>query len=276
MKNTSALIFTDLDGTFLDNDNFSYGQNIDYAKNLIKSGHFVIFNSSKTFIEIFELFSSCKINFPIICETGGGIYFPSELANNYQKKINSSYNVIYEAPKISQTVDKIKVICHDFKDEMKFFNDLSHNDKIKISNLDPDGVVLASQRIFSILFTWSSSEERLMKLQKTLEKINIRVIRGARFFHLCSKFDKGTAMVIAMNKFKKIYPDREFISVALGDSSNDYEMLKLADYPCVVKSSGNKNISYSDLSVDTVFSSNPAPNGWRECIDNILNNIGDD
>ena len=53
-------------------------------------------------------------------------------------------------------------------------------------------------------------------------------------------------------------------------------MLKLADYPCVVKSSGNKNISYSDLSVDTVFSSNPAPNGWRECIDNILNNIGDD
>ena len=33
----------------------------------------------------------------------------------------------------------------------------------------------------------------------------IRVIRGARFFHLCSKFDKGTAMVITMNKFKKIY-----------------------------------------------------------------------
>ena len=48
----SALIFTDLDGTFLNNNNFSFGKNLDIAKEITELGHFIIFNSSKTFAEI--------------------------------------------------------------------------------------------------------------------------------------------------------------------------------------------------------------------------------
>ncbi len=273
MKNLSALIFTDLDGTFLDNNNFSFGKNFDVAQNLIASGHFVIFNSSKTFVEIDKLFNHHQIKFPIICETGGGIYIPYELSDDHEP-FNNSYNTIYEATKISVIKDQITDICDDFKDEMKFFNDLIHDDKIKLSGLDSDGVILASQRVFSTLFVWSSSEARLMELSNILKKINIRIIKGARFFHLCSNFDKGTAMQKTINKFKDTHADRDFVTVALGDSSNDYEMLKIADYPCVVKSHGNKNLHYSALPEKTIFSSISAPNGWSECIEKVLSKLG--
>ena len=81
-------------------------------------------------------------------------------------------------------------------------------------------------------------------------------------------------MLKLINEFKNMYPKKEFISIAIGDSSNDMAMLKLADYPCVVKSTGNKKLSFSELSNDLIISKNEAPKGWFECLENVFTKIG--
>ena len=64
-KPNIKLIFTDLDGTFLSAKNFSHGDNIELVNKITNSGNFVIFNSSKTFIEIknFLFQNNFNINF---------------------------------------------------------------------------------------------------------------------------------------------------------------------------------------------------------------------
>ena len=267
----STLIFTDLDGTFLNNDNFSFGKNLEITNEITKLGHFVIFNSSKTFAEIDNMFKDNNIQFPVICETGGGVYLPEDLVLNSG---TSEYTTVFEAPKISQLYDDIAEICKGFEGEIQFFDKLSHNERIKLSNLESAGLILASKREFSMLFLWRSTEERLKILSNLLERINIRIIRGARFFHLCSDFDKGTSMIKLINEFKKIFPNKNFITIALGDSSNDMAMLKVADYPCIVKSPGNKNLYFSELSNDITISQLEAPKGWYECLDIVFKKIG--
>jgi len=74
IQNHTALIFTDLDATFLDKDNFSFANNVDIANKLVSSGNYVIFNTSKTFSEIINFFEKHTISFPFICENGAAIY----------------------------------------------------------------------------------------------------------------------------------------------------------------------------------------------------------
>ena len=46
--NNKVLIFTDLDGSLLDRDTFKFDKILQYIKDLISKGIFIIPNSSKT------------------------------------------------------------------------------------------------------------------------------------------------------------------------------------------------------------------------------------
>ena len=72
------LIFSDLDGTFMNHDNYCYGA-LKILVSKIKKNHQIIFNSSKTFSEIRKINEDLDINFPFIVENGACIFFP----NNY-------------------------------------------------------------------------------------------------------------------------------------------------------------------------------------------------
>ena len=74
LKKITLLIFTDIDGTFINNDTFHEGSNIRVAETLHKYNHMLIYNSSKTFNEIVFMQKKFNTSFPFICETGGGIY----------------------------------------------------------------------------------------------------------------------------------------------------------------------------------------------------------
>ena len=57
IDNLSVLVFTDLDSSFLNKNDFSFDNNLNITKQLINDGHSVIFNSSKTFVELKNFFS---------------------------------------------------------------------------------------------------------------------------------------------------------------------------------------------------------------------------
>ena len=47
LKDMNLIFFSDIDGTIINNNSFSYGNNIKIIKELLEAGHYVIFNSSK-------------------------------------------------------------------------------------------------------------------------------------------------------------------------------------------------------------------------------------
>ncbi|MDP7407610.1 MAG: HAD hydrolase family protein, partial [SAR324 cluster bacterium] len=58
------IIFSDLDGSFLNEDNFAYGNNVKLVKKLLREDNFIVFNSSKTYIEIKEFLEDINIDLP--------------------------------------------------------------------------------------------------------------------------------------------------------------------------------------------------------------------
>ena len=69
------IIFTDLDGTLLNEKTFTFRQIITFIKNLLKfDNFFIFFISSKTKEEMINLRKKMNINVPLIYENGAGIY----------------------------------------------------------------------------------------------------------------------------------------------------------------------------------------------------------
>ena len=78
LKKITLLIFTDIDGTLINNDTFFEGKNIEIAEILHEHNHILIYNSSKTFDEIVLISSTREpLGLLIFCLIGsiGGIFF---------------------------------------------------------------------------------------------------------------------------------------------------------------------------------------------------------
>ena len=76
-----------------------------------------------------------------------------------------------------------------------------------------------------------------------------------------------------LNQIKSSQMYNKIITVGIGDSTNDLEMLNNVDYACVVKSKNNSDLMKKIDSSKIVVSTNHAPNGWAECINNIFSQI---
>ena len=271
LKGINLIFFSDIDGTIINNNNFCYGKNIKIVKELLQAGHHVIFNSSKTFYEIDYILKSENLCIPFICETGGAVYCPRGFfGNNLNKR--GDYDIIFESPKISDFYMKIKsILSKEFKDELLFFDDMSLKIREKFSGLSAKDLERASKRDFSILFKWHVDDKKLNKLKNILHDFNLTIIKGGRFFHICSNFDKYSAMQHILKFLNHNFPDQIFKTVGIGDSSNDIEMLNQTDYKCIVHSINNTSLISGLSNKKFILSTTHAPEGWEECIDNVFN-----
>ena len=273
IDNLSVLVFTDLDSSFLSKSNFSFGNNLNMTKQLFEEGHFVIFNSSKTFVELKNFSQDQSLNLPFICENGGGIYSPKTYFK-YSKKEKDGYSVIFETKNIENKMRSLKEeIIKIYGKHLTFFKDLDDVNKKKLSGLSSKGVKLALDRDFTELILWQSNDENLFKFKEYLDLHDLKIIKGGRFHHISNNINKGISMHRLVNEYKKYYSSKDFITIAIGDSDNDFEMLNYADYPCIVKSSDNQNFVEDIKSTNLFISNKQAPEGWAECINEAFTSI---
>ena len=273
LKDMNLIFFSDIDGTIINNNSFSYGNNVKIIKELLEAGHYVIFNSSKTFYEIDHILKSENLSIPFICETGGGVYCPRGFCGDNLNK-RSDYDIIFESAKTSDFHTKIKsILLEEFKNEVLFFDDMSLKMKEKFSGLSAKDLERASMRDFSIPFKWHTVNKKLNKLKSILHDFQLTVIKGGRFFHICSNFDKYSAMQHILSFMNHNFPQETFKTVGIGDSSNDIEMLNKTDYKCIVQSINNISLIEGLSNKKFILSTTHAPEGWQECIENVFNQI---
>ena len=273
LKNNTLVIFSDIDGTFLDHDTFSEGDNFEILDKLVKCNHYVVFNSSKTFHEIKKMQDCHKTSFPFICETGGGIYCKDQNLESSSRR-RDGYSIIYESKKVETFEDDVRSeISRNFSNDLDIFDDIDMSEKKSLSSLSGENLELACNRDFSFLIKWRSNEKRFTLFQAVLRKLNLDIIKGSRFYHICSGHNKGKALLFFLDKLKLSSSHKNYTTVGVGDSHNDIDMLSNVDYPCIVRSSDNHNLAKKIKNQNTIVSESSAPQGWEECINHVFSKI---
>ena len=237
------LIFSDLDGTFMNHDNYCYGA-LKILVSKIKKNHQIIFNSSKTFSEIRKINEDLDINFPFIVENGACIFFPNNyldlnLLNSNFHRHGDYFSYSLAKKKKSYWFENLYEIRKKFHFDFLFFRELSDKKIQHITGLDPKKINDTKKRLFSEPLLWNDTEKKLNIFEKELKLIGGSINIGGRFIHVTEGYDKGSAITEFMKIIEK-NNNESFLSVSLGDSHNDLSMLELTEYSCIIKSPKKK------------------------------------
>jgi len=263
------LIFTDLDGTLLDHDNYDWSPAKPALKRLAEMNLPLIFNSSKTIEEMKPLAAELNSHHPIIAENGNMVitepnYFPSLEATTI------CFGCDY--PQIISALNNLR---NTFNFRFCGFNDMSIEALMAHTGLDKESARRAHARLFSEPLLWQQDEAALERFIKELRHYDLALTRGGRFYHVMRPVDKSQSMRWLLQQYQKLEPQTQWITVALGDSHNDLEMLQQADIAVLITNPSSSAPDVAHIN-HLIHPASPGPAGWNEAINLIIDqNIED-
>ncbi|MFP4654075.1 MAG: mannosyl-3-phosphoglycerate phosphatase [Methanohalobium sp.] len=264
------IIFTDLDGTLIDHDTYSYEPAIPALKLLKKHDIPLIFCTSKTRSEIEVYVKKLDILHPFISENGGAVFIPKgyfDVDYDYTA-IHENYNVIElgtRYSKLRQVLEEIKGLVDV---DIIGFGDLDDEGVSKDTGLDIESSRLAKMREYDEAFKVIGQEEKVAdRIIDIIKSHGLNYTRGGRYWHLIGDNDKGKAVKILSDIYRKQFSDLQ--TVGLGDSLNDLPMLQSVDIPYLVKKPGGKHDeSITDSHIYKI--EGIGPEGWNQAIINLI------
>ena len=261
------ILFTDLDGTLLNHDDYSYEDAKPALKRIEAENIPLIIVTSKTRQEVKTLQKELGLEEPFIVENGGGIFFPYDYGNfktgNCKRKNN--HCVI----QLGRSYDDIRRFFLQVKDQfgIKGFGDMDIQEIIDLTGLPKQQARLAQQRDFTEPFI-IEKESKIDELEALALKEGMKITRGGRFYHLMGiGQDKGKAVEVLIEVFKNNL-NRNIVTVGLGNSQNDVAMLKQVDVPVLIPKPNGK---YEDVGLSNMLKAKyPGSLGWNEAAIGIL------
>lgn len=258
---------TDLDGTLLDHDTYSYAPAIPVMDRLQAAGIPLILNTSKTAAELLALRESLGNPDPYVVENGSALYLPSDFLSA-QPAQNSGNQVHVLGAVRSDILDLIQKFRVDQKFLFTGFADMEVAEVIAYTGLSETDAQLAMTREFSEPLIWQDSAHQLRKFEALIANHGLRLLRGGRFVHVIGACDKGKCLQWFRNWFAASdLPVPRF--VALGDSQNDVAMLNAADIAVIVRSSHHEPPDLEKQSA-VIITEETGPQGWADALTRIL------
>jgi mannosyl-3-phosphoglycerate phosphatase len=269
-RRSRFLVFTDLDGTLLDHNTYRWDKAEPALELCARLDVPVILVSSKTRAEMNVLRLELGLASPFVTENGGGIFFPTGSAVEPPPEALLSdelWKWSLGAP-YPEVVSALREIRDELGCAIRGFADMTVDEISRLTGLDPERARLAAMREYDEPFIVSHCDSREMEpLIRAASRRGLRITEGGRFHHLHGNCDKGEAVEKLVRRCEKA--DGPLKVIALGDSSNDFVMLKRADYPVLVRSSREypgleKEIAY----LRTTREKGPA--GWNAAVTALL------
>jgi len=263
----SYLIFSDLDGTFLHHQNYSFGKNDLVIEKLKKNNNQIIFNSSKTYSEIKLILKKLKLTMmPFSCENGAILYFPKKIFKKIKK--SQSFEDYWKINLTNKNSLKWYRILKKLKKDFSFelICDLSKKDLLKLTNLKNIKQML--NREASQLIVWKDNKKKFNEFSRIIKiKHKGSLNQGGRFIQISSPCNKRIATKEICNVYHESFHDKYYQPfIALGDNKNDRDMLNFAKYACVIENKYSTPIKLNSLKKNVFYSQKEAPWGWRESL----------
>ncbi len=265
------IIFTDLDGTLLDADTYSFAEASPTIQLLRERDIPLIICSSKTRAEIEHYRMLLENRHPFISENGGGIFIPkayfSPTAVPPHLKIVSGSR--YDTIQLGARYGDLCAVLHDLRQEgypVKGFSDMTIEEVSGLTNLPLHEARMAKQRDFDEPFVLEGDVTDSERLSTAIQTRGFTVTRG-RFFHILGNSNKGMAVEILTELYKKQLG--EILTVGVGDSPNDIPMLKAVDIPVIVQKPDGRYDPAVDLP-ELMRADDIGPKGWNTAIAKLL------
>lgn len=269
MSPSGLLVITDLDGSLLDQATYSYEASYPAIRELLSREIPLILCSSKTYSEIVRVRRELNLRDPFIVENGGAVYFsesyfPLRVTGTGRK---DEFEVIELGTNVSILRAVLMETARECRMEVKSFGAMSLDEVSVLTGLPRDDAALSMRRDYDEPFLVGEGD--CEGLFTPLRAKGLVISQGDRFFHLTGNHDKGKAVKILLNLYRR--NDPEILAIGLGNSANDLSFLTEVDRPVLIK-----NI---DGSWDAeVLAKIPAiertqgigPHGWSEAIEKML------
>jgi mannosyl-3-phosphoglycerate phosphatase len=226
------VIFTDLDGTLLDHHTYSYDAARPALERLRKSAIPLIMVSSKTRIEIEVLRTEIDNHEPFIPENGGAIFIPDDYDLSVPDHAieMAGYRVVLLGLQASRIADAFGKLAS--KLPVRALSNMSTNEVAELTGLSPPQAKAAKNREFGEAFILDNPEIEESVLNREVQALGLRLTKGGRFWHLLGDNDKGRAVSILSDLFRKRYPN--VMTIGFGDAPNDAPMLAVVDQSFLV------------------------------------------
>lgn len=233
-KKQNLIVFTDLDGTLLDHTTYGYDAALPALSLLKRKKIPLILCSSKTAAELECLRIKLRLRDPFISENGGAIFIPHHYFNFSfaHDRETAGYAII----ELGTPYSKLREILTLFKERypglIHGFGDMGVEDVARLANLSPEEARLAKQREYDEPFLLRNIDLE-SEITRQARSHGVQVSRGSRFYHLLGGNDKGRAVAVLTELFRR--QRKELTTIGLGDSLNDLPMLETVDYPVLVQ-----------------------------------------
>jgi mannosyl-3-phosphoglycerate phosphatase len=264
------IVFTDLDGTLLDQTTYGW-EEAKPALGLCQDLNVpVVLVSSKTRAEMEPLRQQLGLSFPFVSENGGGIFFPKEMSypvpadavladDMWKWSLGLPYDFLVKA---------LGEICNELGWKIRGFSGMSAEEIAQLTGLDLQSARLAAKREYDEPFLVMETEEvDIDLLCGAAERRGLNITMGGRFYHLHGKNDKGASLERLIAWYKQYH--REVLTIALGDSPNDFSMLKRADHPILVRSA-RPFPELEEMIPGLKITKEMGPKGWNSVVLELL------
>lgn len=296
----NPVIFTDLDGTLLDHDSYSFAPAIESLKALSQGNIPLILNTSKTFAELRALIEALAPYYPqistmpLIVENGAAVLVPESFLENspLKKQFEGSqlhgHYVMSFAPSRASLQSFIIKELSAFQSSFKSFSRLGIAGIAECTGLNPAAAALADQRDFSEPLLWLGSDSEKQALRTLVESQDMTMLEGGRFIHITSGYNKAKAMLACKALMQALAQEQalgqansangadaetQLTTIALGDGGNDVAMLDAADYAVAIKNAKGEHPGVDQaLKAEgcLIFTEACGPSGWNAALKTLL------
>ncbi|MCD6486638.1 MAG: HAD-IIB family hydrolase [Syntrophobacterales bacterium] len=259
------IIFTDLDGTLLDAESYSYEPAGDALKEISTLQIPLVMISSKTKKEIESLRRDLGNHHPLVSENGGGTFIPEgyfPFPVPYDKMVEG-YLVVESGICYARLTEFLDRIIWEYGLPIKGFHSLPVESISRVTGLSIDMSAMAKEREYDEPFLFNGDDAQWERLEELVESDGLMLTRGGRFNHLSGPNDKGTAAGILIDCYRRQHPDA--LIVGLGDAVNDLPFLRMVDYPVLVQKPDGTYEPGIDIP-ELYRAPQPGPTGWNRAV----------
>ncbi len=275
MRDTRLIIFTDLDGTLLD-EHYAFAPALPALQQLRNALVPCVICSSKTRTEI-EYYRERLGNIdPFIVENGGGIFVPSAYFPFAVSGITADVEEEerYSVVRLGRRYGKLRAGIEALRRRgfrVRGFGDMTVDDVARLTGLPADEARMARQRDFDEPFVFDGSEQERQRLVRTIAEMGFGWTQG-QYYHLMGDNDKGKAVTIVIAMFARAFGGVP-VSAALGDGFNDLPMLEAVDHPIIMRKADGSYDARLDgrgfRKADGI-----GPEGWNTAVLDLLDSLG--
>jgi mannosyl-3-phosphoglycerate phosphatase len=272
-KKHDLLIFTDLDGTLLDGETYSFEPALPALKEIRRRKIPLILCSSKTRAELELCRRSLKTNAPFISENGGAIFIPDHYSSHLPAglKKRGKYRVWELGTPYRRIREKLREVSVKLELNAKGFGDLKTREVAFLTNLSLSQARLAKKREYDepFYFIEEPGEGKTKLAEREFKKAGLSLTRGGRFFHLTGGNDKGKAVML-LTRIYKVNRGEGLLSIGLGDSWNDLPLLESVDIPVLIRKKDNSYDGEILKKLSVLKAPGIGPWGWNRAVLDLL------